>query len=131
MKKLRVRLSSKLKSTAGESIAEVLIALLIAALALTMLASVISTSARIITSSKAAMNAYYQKRNGLDAGTSTSGTPLTLQITKKLRSDSAPGERSIGVKLKQDQESTIISVNPYSISDAVTVNTPVVAYYWP
>jgi hypothetical protein len=131
MKKLRVRLSSKLKSTAGESIAEVLIALLIAALALTMLASVISTSARIITSSKAAMNAYYQKRNGLDAGTSTSGTPLALQITKKLRSDSAPGERSIGVKLKQDQESTIISVNPYSISDAVTVNTPVVAYYWP
>ena len=122
MKKLRVRLSSKLKSTAGESIAEVLIALLIAALALTMLASVITTSARIITSSKAAMNEYYQERNGLDAGTSASGS-LTLQIIKT-------GDSSGTVILKEGQSASF-TVNSYSISDAVTVNTPVVAYYWP
>ena len=122
MKKLRVRLSSKLKSRAGESIAEVLIALLIAALALTMLASVITTSARIITNSKIAMNAYYQKRNGLDAGTSASGT-LTLQITKT-------GDSSGAVILKEGQAANFTVIS-YSISDTITVNTPVIAYYWP
>lgn len=126
MKKLRVRLSSKLKSTAGESIAEVLIALLIAALALTMLASVISTSARIITSSKAAMNTYYEQRNELDAGTSelVKLAPLTLQIIKT-------GDSSGGVvKLKEGQTDSF-TVNSYSIDLPVTTNTPVVAYYWP
>ena len=122
MKKPRGRLSSKLKSKAGESIAEVLIALLIAALALTMLASVITTSARIITSSKAAMNAYYQERNGLDAGTSASGS-LTLQIIKT-------GDSSGTVILKEGQSANF-TVESYTIGDTVTMNIPVVAYYWP
>ncbi len=119
--KLKARLLSKLKSTAGESIAEVLIALLIAALALTMLASVISTSAKIITNSKTAMNAYYEKRNALDAGTAST-SEIKLQITKE----------SSGVKLTVGQTTAdYLPVNASKISDTFAANTPVVAYYKP
>ncbi len=67
MKKLKSCLSKKLKGNAGESIAEVLIALLIAALALTMLASVITTAARTITRNKKQMDAYYAANEWLTA----------------------------------------------------------------
>ena len=75
MKKWKAKLATKLKSTAGESLAEVLIALLIAALALTMLASVIHTSSTMITQSKKTLGEYYEanqtleKMNGSAAGT--------------------------------------------------------------
>lgn len=65
MKRLRANLSKKLKGNAGESLAEVLIALLIAALALTMLASVISSAARMITQSKDTMAKYYMANDAL------------------------------------------------------------------
>ncbi len=71
MKKLRASLSKKLKGKAGESIAEVLIALLIAALALTMLASVITTAARTITKSKEQMDAYYTANEWLSVHSTT------------------------------------------------------------
>ncbi len=67
MKKLKSSLSKKLKGNAGESLAEVLIALLIAALALTMLASVITTAAKTITQSKKQMDAYYAANEWLSA----------------------------------------------------------------
>ena len=49
----------KLKSTAGESLAEVLIALLISALALVMLAEMINASANMIMRSRKTMEDYY------------------------------------------------------------------------
>ncbi len=82
MKKLKSSLSKKLKGTAGESIAEVLIALLIAALALTMLASVISTAARTITRSKQQMDAYYAANEWLSAHAS-SDTDASWTVTVK------------------------------------------------
>ncbi len=82
MKKLKSSLSKKLKGTAGESIAEVLIALLIAALALTMLASVISTAARTITRSKQQMDAYYAANEWLSAHAS-SDTDAFWTVTVK------------------------------------------------
>ena len=59
MDRLRSKLSKKLKGNAGETIAEVLIALLIAALALTMLASVITTTVKMVNENKRKMNDYY------------------------------------------------------------------------
>ena len=49
----------KLRSTAGESIGETLVALLISALALVMLAGAVSSASNIITRSNDAMNDYY------------------------------------------------------------------------
>ena len=50
----------KLRSTAGESIGETLVALLISALALVMLAGAVSSASNIITRSNDAMNDYYR-----------------------------------------------------------------------
>ena len=75
----------KLKSTRGDSIAEVLVALLISAVALVMLASMIMTSSRLITSSKTLMKDYYDASQALvtlKAGESQV-TPDTLTIRNK------------------------------------------------
>lgn len=56
---MKGRIARKLKSRAGESIAETLIGLLIASLALVMLAGSISTATRLILTSKDRMDEYY------------------------------------------------------------------------
>ncbi len=90
MKTIKKRIIDKLKAQAGESIAEVLIALLIAALALTMLASVISTSARIINQSKSKMAAYYDANDGLAKQQVTSDTFDILILIKKTTGTAEP-----------------------------------------
>ncbi len=65
MKNLQLKLAAKLKNNAGESLAEVLIALLIAALALTMLASVISSAGNILTRSQKVLDEYYEANEAL------------------------------------------------------------------
>ena len=55
---MKKKILSKLRGKAGESIAETMIATLIAALALTMLAGAIASAAKIVTGSKQAMTTY-------------------------------------------------------------------------
>lgn len=64
---------AKLRSKAGETIAEVLIALLISSLALVMLASMISATQSMIDKSKIKLEKYYQKNEELETflGTAT------------------------------------------------------------
>ncbi len=54
------RVSKKLKSRAGETLSEVLIALLIAALALTILANMISASSKMVLDSRGSLEKYYE-----------------------------------------------------------------------
>lgn len=70
---------AKLKSRAGESLAEVLIALLVAALGVTMLASMITSSFNMITGSRSKLESYYQ-----DAllASPPSGTTATVTISQ-------------------------------------------------
>lgn len=56
----------KIRNTHGESIAEVLIALLISALALLMLATMISSTMKMVTKSKEKMESYYAKAAKLE-----------------------------------------------------------------
>lgn len=56
---MKDRMARKLKSRAGESIAETLIGLLIASLALVMLAGAIATATRLVLTSKDKMDRYY------------------------------------------------------------------------
>ena len=58
---MKKQISAKLNSRSGESIAEVLVALLISALALVMLASMITSSVDLVTKSRQTMDAYYRK----------------------------------------------------------------------
>ena len=56
----------KLRSRAGETLAETLVALLVASIGLTMLASMINSSARLITKSRSVLRDYYAENNKLE-----------------------------------------------------------------
>ena len=80
MRAIIKRTGRKLKSRAGESIAETLVALLISALALVMLAGAISATARMITTSDKKMEEYYNLDDKLVRRTTNDGT-LNITIT--------------------------------------------------
>ena len=80
MRKTMKWVGSKLRSGAGESIAETLVALLISALALVMLAGAISATARMITVSDKQMGKYYEGDTNLVQQSTSDGT---LDITIK------------------------------------------------
>ena len=69
----------KLRSGAGETIGEVLVALLISAAALVMLAAMVASSARMTEQSEARLSAYYAENVRLDQQTGTSET-VTVTI---------------------------------------------------
>ncbi len=75
MKKIR----AKLKSRKGDSIAEVLVALLIAGVALVLLASMITSSTNIISRSRERMETYYADNNAL-AAQSGGGGEATVTV---------------------------------------------------
>ena len=108
MKPIRKQISRKLKSSAGESIAETLVALLISALALVMLAGAISATARMIILSDKQMGKYYEADANL-VQQPTSGKTLNISIKG---SDTLPEYHN--------------DVN-YNVNDVFT-SKPVVAY---
>lgn len=69
---------AKLKSTSGESIAETLIAVLIAAFALLMLAGTINSASNIITKSQNTLTEYYTSNNKLAERPTDSGNGVTV-----------------------------------------------------
>ncbi len=86
LQRLRIKMRKKLHNKRGDSLAEVLIALLISSLALVMLASMITSSANMITKSKAKLRDYYEETaalNTLNAPAAVSG------IKDKITVDSA------------------------------------------
>lgn len=74
MDKLLERIRAKLRTRGGESITEVLVAVLISAVALTMLASMIAASTRLIQTSRSQMEKYYEGNRALDLQQDSSGT---------------------------------------------------------
>ena len=75
--RLKKRIIEKICGKAGESIAETLIALLIASLALVMLASMIQSTNSLITTSKSTMDSYYIENVGLE----NPGSSYTLDVS--------------------------------------------------
>ncbi len=70
----------KIKSRSGESIAETLVAVLIAALALLLLAGTINTASNMITKSKDLLDTYYTANNNLALEKTKIGTlTVTMQ----------------------------------------------------
>ena len=74
----------KLKSRAGESIAETLVALLISALALLMLAGAVSSAARVVTGSSNKLKEYYAADRNLAtrSGADTNKVDITIAAEK-------------------------------------------------
>ena len=117
MNKMKL-LGKKLRSRCGESIAEVLIALLIAALGLTLLAAMITSASRMIRMSKANMAAYVTAQNALVSRPSASiDDVITVDTGKKA---------TVSTKLTDDYDTAAgISVKSYTIS---VTGKSVVAY---
>ena len=109
----------KLNSQDGESIGEVLVALLISSLALVMLASMITATTRIVTRSKKWTNNYVSASNVLiDQGSSN------------------PGTGAVSLKVKVDGVDTVIklvddankSIPVYYYTNSTISSTPVTVY---
>lgn len=83
MKRLIHNIRKKLASRRGESLGEVLVALLVSALAITMLAGAIAASSRMVLRSRDAMQDYYTFTNGLSAGEGTH-EPGTIRFSENL-----------------------------------------------
>ena len=73
------RLIKKLNSQSGESIAETLFAVLVAAIALTMLAGMITATANMVKKSEDKMDTYYTESRKLEE--IGAGSELSLSIT--------------------------------------------------
>ena len=79
---------NKLSSTSGESIAETLVAVLIAALALLMLAGTINSASRIITRSQQELSNYYSVNNQMtDYGEKLNTCKITVTDSGSLISE--------------------------------------------
>lgn len=72
---IKTKLRKKIKSPSGESIAETLVALLIAALALVMLAGAMTAASNMIAVSRKKMNQYYENSKRTDGVVIMNSTP--------------------------------------------------------
>ncbi len=123
---------SKLKSEAGESLGEVLIALLIAALALTMLASVISTASGVINRSKMAVDRYDAATNELNS--LSNSEDVFYDSEKTLKIVNKPTNKTVSIKVtdsdskSDDYTFTVADVKAYSIVESIASGVKVIAY---
>ncbi len=78
---MKDRMTRKLKSRSGESIAETLVAVLIAAFGLLMLAGTINSASNLITNSKKKLSEYYEANNTLASGTSGTADSVSINET--------------------------------------------------
>jgi len=114
MRKLK-SLLRKIRSQSGESIAEVLVSLLIAALAMLLLAGMINASSNLISKSRSKMQEYYEANNAI-VQQSSSGTTGSATLTEV---DSEGNTVSDGVSQSIDVT--------YFENDTFT-NKPVITY---
>lgn len=81
MKKYGQAIFKKLTSTAGESISETLISLLVASLALLMLAGAVSSATGMITRSREKLGEYYESNDKLVTVSDSTPGQVTIQST--------------------------------------------------
>lgn len=116
MKRIK-RLAAKLKSDAGESLAEVLISLLIAALAMTMLASAISSTVKVVNRSREATSAYYEEAEDLiDLSESTGTMTVSISSISGYGSDLNGSTLTVKYGIIEDASFGDISVIAYQLS---------------
>ena len=113
MRKLRTKLAGKLRSRRGESIAEVLVATLISAVALVLLASMIASSTNLIQRSENKLEAYYAQNNELavqdGSSESAAGGKVTVSsgaTTVHLRPDDPADGEPVKYFINTESENT-------------------------
>lgn len=107
---MRQAIGRKLRSRAGESIAETLVSVLIAAVALVMLAGMISTTLRLVEDSSKKIEAYYTANDAL--------TKLSVLENEDVTTYSG----TISIKVDPDLSEAIIS-------EAISIPAKNVTFY--
>lgn len=92
------KLKNKLKSKKGETITETLVSVLIAAAAMILFASMITSSQRILKKSESIMDAYYDGETKMEEAMATGGT--TGVTDNKVIIKQANGAQSYGISNK-------------------------------
>ena len=120
------KLGSKLKSSRGEALAETLAALLIAALALTMLAAAISSTGKILQNSQRKLEAYYRENDKLSAQEEGDAEADAIRIVLMLSSPAAGQGNYTGgeVFLTGDRRAGV----RYYVNDILGEEKKVIAY---
>ena len=93
---LKDRINKKLRSSAGESLSETLVSLLISALALAMLAGAITAASHMITSSRDKLRTYYAAKENVETRGATTGSNLNVTI-KENKTNGATIQSNISV----------------------------------
>ena len=101
--KMTERIKKKLKSKSGETIAEVLVALLISSLGLVLLASMISSSYNLITKSRSMIEDYVNSENRL---VEQEQTVDTGNVTVKMKDGSGTDSE---IKLNDEKDEITVS----------------------
>ena len=108
----------KLKSKKGESISEVLIALLVSALAIVLLAGMINASSEMIRNSKEKIDQYVKAENGIveqnEDGPDTGSVTVRVNGQAAKLSDDAP-DAGIQVEYYTNSESGRNAVRSYKV----------------
>lgn len=92
------KLKNKLKSEKGETITETLVSVLIAAAAMILFASMITSSQRILQKSERIMDDYYAGEAEMEEAMATGGT--TSGTDNKVTIKQANGAQSYGISYK-------------------------------
>ena len=108
MKRLYSSVIGKIKSQVGESIGEVLVALLISSIGLTLLAMMVSSSSRMVERSKSTLHEYVLQSNALEDQSET-GTPGRLSFSCDLSETDDSGS----IKNITDDSSNPINIKYY------------------
>lgn len=92
------KLKNKLKSKKGETITETLVSVLIAAAAMILFASMITSSQRILQKSESIMNDYYAGEAEMEAAMAVSGTTgkSTTEVAMTAEGTEVTGEAKVG-----------------------------------
>ncbi len=115
---------AKLRGNGGETLAETLIALLIASVAILMLTGMLTTSADLIHRSSESFSAYYAANNGL-AAYDKNAEGVTVSTDTDNPTISLVDENSKTVQLVPGSSSTAIKL---FINSKAPSGTPVIAY---
>ena len=103
------QISARLKGTRGETIAEVLIALLISSMGMLMLAGMIFASGRIITKSRESMESYIAAENDLSARDGAESGTISFSISGDVSSLTDNQNNNVTYFKKEVGNKTIIS----------------------
>lgn len=89
----------KLKSTSGESFAEVLVASVVISLGMILLVSMINASVRIISRSEQAFDNYYEAKNNYNTGNISSSDAQVVRVeTRGVNAVNTPMNLPVNVK---------------------------------